>query len=68
MNNSIKKLEEQIAFLQYEVSQISDELYSQQQEALVLKKKISNFEKKINELENIDESTILMNDKKPPHY
>ena len=68
MDNLIKKLEEQIAFLQYEVSQISDELYSQQQEALVLKKKISNFEKKINELENIDESTILMNDKKPPHY
>jgi SlyX protein len=68
MDNLIKKLEEQIAFLQYEVSQISDELYSQQQEALVLKKKISNFERKINELENIDESTILMNDKKPPHY
>ena len=68
MNNSIKKLEEQIAFLQYEISQISDELYSQQQEALVLKKKISNFEKKINELENIDESTIVMIDKKPPHY
>ena len=61
MDNSIKKLEEQIAFLQYEVSQISDELHSQQQEVLVLKKKI-------NELENIDESTILMKDKKPPHY
>ena len=32
MENLIKKLEEQIAFLQHEISQMSDELYSQQKE------------------------------------
>ena len=39
MQNLIKKLEEQIAFLQHEISQISDELYSQQKEVTFLKKK-----------------------------
>ena len=41
MENLVKKLEEQIAFLQHEISQISDELYSQQKEVSVLKK--TNF-------------------------
>ena len=39
MKNLIKKLEEQISFLQQEVSQMSDELYSQQKEVSFLKKK-----------------------------
>ena len=39
MDNLIKKLEEQVAFLQDEVSQISGEVYSQQKEVSVLKKK-----------------------------
>lgn len=68
MKNLIKKLEEQIAFLQHEVSQISDELYSQQKEVTVLKKKILNFEKRINELESSDEADMGLVDKKPPHY
>tara|TARA_B110000285_G_C14722615_1_gene422819 strand:+ start:300 stop:506 length:207 start_codon:yes stop_codon:yes gene_type:complete len=68
MENLIKKLEEQIAFLQHETSQLSDELYSQQKEASVLKKKISNFEKRINDLENGNETGMVMEDKKPPHY
>jgi SlyX protein len=68
MENLIKKLEEQIAFLQHETSQLSDELYSQQKEASVLKKKISNFEKRINDLENGNETGMVIEDKKPPHY
>ena len=47
MKNLIKKLEEQIAFQGAEISQMSDELYSQQKEISVLKKQISNFEKRI---------------------
>jgi SlyX protein len=66
MENLIKKIEEQIAFLQLEISQISGELYSQQKEVTVLKKKISNFEKRINDLENNNE--LDMEDRKPPHY
>ena len=40
MENLIKKLEEQVAFLQHEMIQMSDELYSQQKEVSALKKKI----------------------------
>ena len=47
---------------------MSDELYSQQKEATILKKQISNFEKRINDLENINESNIIEENKKPPHY
>jgi len=68
MKNLIKKLEEQIAFLQHEASQISDELYSQQKDVSILKKKISNYEKRINDLENGNETGMFMEDKKPPHY
>ena len=68
MENLFKKIEEQVAFLQLEISQISDELYSQQKEVSVLKKQILNFEKKINEIENGNEDGIIEGDKKPPHY
>ena len=68
MENLIKKLEEQTAFLQHEISQMSDELYSQQKEISFLKKQSSNFEKKINDLENDNETGMAMEDKKPPHY
>ena len=63
-----KKLEEQIAFLEHELSQMSDELYSQQTEASVLKKQISSFEKRLNDLENGNETNMIEEDKKPPHY
>ena len=68
MANLIKKLEEKITFLQHEISQMSDELYSQQKEVSVLKKQILNFEKRINDLEVGNETGIVMEDKKPPHY
>ena len=47
---------------------MSDELYSQQKEVVVLKKQISNFEKRINDLETGNETSIVIEDKKPPHY
>ena len=68
MENTIKKLEEQIAFLQHEISQMSDELYSQQKEVSVLKKKFLNFEKRINDLESGNENNMIIEHKKPPHY
>ena len=40
MKNLIKKLEEQIAFVQHEISKMSDELYSQQKEVSVLKNQL----------------------------
>ena len=68
MESIIKKLEEQIAFLQHEISQMSDEVYSQQKEVSALKKQIINFEKRVNELENGEDTGMVMIDKKPPHY
>ena len=68
MKNLIKKLEEQVTFLQLEISQISDELYSQQKEIVSLKKEISNFKKRIDELGDGIQSDISKEDKKPPHY
>ena len=68
MENLVKKLEEQIAFLEHEVSQMSDELYSQQKEITILKKKFLYFETKINDLENSNEINISDINKKPPHY
>ena len=68
MENLTKKLEEQVAFLQHEVSQLNSELYSQQKEVSVLKKQILNFEKRINDLVNSNETGLVMDEKKPPHY
>ena len=68
MENLVKKLEEQIAFLEHEVSQMSDELYSQQKEITILKKKFLYFETKINDLENSNEINMSDINKKPPHY
>jgi SlyX protein len=47
---------------------MSDELYSQQKVVSVLKKKISNFDKRIDDLENCNVKDMIMEDKKPPHY
>tara|TARA_B110000967_G_C18285791_1_gene271378 strand:- start:43 stop:249 length:207 start_codon:yes stop_codon:yes gene_type:complete len=68
MKNLIKKLEEQIAFLQYESLQMSEELYSQQKEIKNLKKEISNFKRRIDDLDNGIGSTVSKEDEKPPHY
>ena len=68
MKNLIKRLEEQVAFLQNEMSQMSNELYCQQKEISVLKKQFLNFEKRINDLENGNETSMIMDDTKPPHY
>ena len=68
MKNLIKRLEEQVAFLQNEISQMSNELYCQQKEVSVLKKQFLNFEKRINDLESGSETSAVKEDKKPPHY
>tara|TARA_B110000003_G_C16172870_1_gene348264 strand:+ start:174 stop:380 length:207 start_codon:yes stop_codon:yes gene_type:complete len=68
MESINKKFEEQITYLQLEISQMSDELYSQQKEISVLKKQISLLKKKIDEFDNGIVSNINKEDKKPPHY
>ena len=52
MENLVKKLEEQITFLQQEMSQMSNELYSQQKEIMNLKKAFIEHCKENKFLEN----------------
>ena len=68
MENLVKKLEEQITFLQQEISQISSELYSQQKEIKFLKNEITNLNKRIEDMDGEHVLNINKEDKKPPHY
>ena len=68
MDTKIKKLEEQTAILQAELSQMSDELYAQQKEIELLRIDIDNLKSK---LQNVPtDSGILTADEDvpPPHY
>jgi SlyX protein len=66
--NLDKKLEEQITFLQQEISQLSSELYSQQKEIKDLKKQIINLINRIEEIDSENVQSLISEDKKPPHY
>ncbi|MDA8721591.1 SlyX family protein [Candidatus Pelagibacter bacterium] len=66
--NLDKKLEEQITFLQQEISQLSSELYSQQKEIKDLKKQIINLINRIEEVDSENVQSLISKDKKPPHY
>ncbi|MDB3919432.1 SlyX family protein [Candidatus Pelagibacter sp.] len=68
MENLDKKLEEQITFLQQEISQLSSELYSQQKEIKDLKKQIINLINRIEEIDSENVQSLISGDKKPPHY
>ena len=68
MENLDKKLEEQITFLQQEISQLSSELYSQQKEIKDLKKQNINLINRIEEIDSENVQSLISEDKKPPHY
>ena len=68
VENLDKKLEEQITFLQQEISQLSSELYSQQKEIKDLKKQIINLINRIEEIDSENVQSLISEDKKPPHY
>ena len=68
MNNLIKKLEEQITFLQHEISQMSEELYLQQLEIENHRKEILQIKSKIISIEENTNKYDSKNDPLPPHY
>jgi|TARA_B110000438_G_scaffold288415_1_gene321843 SlyX protein len=68
MNDNIKKLEEITSFLQNEVSQMSDVIYSQQKDIINLKSEISKLKKVILELEDNLDLNLSDGNQKPPHY
>ena len=68
MNNDIKNLEEITSFLQKELSQISDEVFNQQNEIAILKNEVTKLKKRIIELQEELETNIDKGNQVPPHY
>ena len=68
MNNDIKNLEEITSFLQKELSQISDEVFNQQNEIAILKNEVTKLKKRIIELQEELETNIDKGSQIPPHY
>ena len=68
MNNDIKNLEEITSFLQKELSQISDEVFNQQNEIAILKNEVTKLKKRIIELQEELEINIDKGNQIPPHY
>ena len=68
MEKIIKKLEEQIAFLQNEISQMSDEIFIQQKEISKLTIELVNLKNKLSDVENNTGIRNLDDDTPPPHY
>ena len=68
MDDRITRLEEQIALMQADLSQISDELYSQQKENGSLRREIETLKHRIQSVQS--DSGILKpeEDSPPPHY
>ena len=68
MDDRITRLEEQIALMQADLSQISDELYAQQRENGSLRREIQTLKDRIYSVQS--DSGILKpgEDSPPPHY
>ena len=68
MDDRITRLEEQIALMQADLSQISDELYAQQKENSSLRREIETLKDRIKSVQS--DSGILKpeEDSPPPHY
>ena len=68
MDDRITRLEEQIALMQADLSQISDELYAQQKENGSLRREIETLKGRIQSVQS--DSGILKpeEDSPPPHY
>ena len=68
MEKIIKKLEEQISFMQQEISQMSDEIFIQQKEISKLTIELINLKNKLNDIDNNTGIRNLDDDTPPPHY
>ena len=68
MEKIIRKLEEQISFMQLEIVQMSDEIYTQQKEIIQLTNEMIKIKEKLADIENnsgINNSDV---ESPPPHY
>ena len=68
MDKISKNLEEQISFMEQEISQMSNEIYLQQKEIIQLKNEINRIRLKLSDFENTAGIKILNDEIPPPHY
>tara|TARA_B110000196_G_C20780596_1_gene490868 strand:+ start:187 stop:399 length:213 start_codon:yes stop_codon:yes gene_type:complete len=63
----IRKLEDQISFMQRETSQMSEEIYTQQKEISNLRIELTHLKNKFNDIDKNNLSN-LDEELQPPHY
>jgi len=68
MDKIIKKLEEQISFMQQEILEMSDEIFAQQKEITKLTVDLLNLKNKIQDVENSSGMRNVNEEIPPPHY
>ncbi|MGC6517300.1 MAG: SlyX family protein [Candidatus Puniceispirillaceae bacterium] len=68
MEKDIKMLQEQIAHLQAEISQLGDELYSQQKEIAALRLDVQKLNLKLKAEQGDGGILTAAEDRPPPHY
>ena len=68
MERIIKKLEEQISFMQQEILEMSDEIFAQQKEITKLTVDLLNLRNKIHDVENNTGIRNVNEETPPPHY
>ena len=68
MEHDIQTLQEQIAYMQSELGQLSDELYAQQKETAKLRLEILKLQQKLQASQNDSGILNAAEDVPPPHY
>ena len=68
MDNRTTRLEEQVTLLQADLSQMSDELYTQQRENGSLRQEIETIKSRLLSAQSDGDILTLEEDGPPPHY
>ena len=68
MDEPIKNLQEQIAYMQAELAQLSDELYAQQKEITSLRDDLQKTQQKLADVRADSGILNAADDVPPPHY
>lgn len=68
MEKDIKSMQEQIAYMQAEISQLSDELYAQQKEQADLRLELLKLQQKLQVAQGDGAILTAAEDSPPPHY
>ncbi len=68
MTDPQQKMQEQMAFMQAELNQLSDEIFAQQKEIAALKTALEFVKAKLNSAQSDSGILTPAEDRPPPHY